>query len=88
MSEIRLDATPDILSELGGKKGKGKILIGFAAEDRDLIRNAEQKLSLKNLDFIVANDISVLGTGFDAETNQVTIIHQSGVKKSLPKGDK
>ncbi|MBN2373547.1 bifunctional phosphopantothenoylcysteine decarboxylase/phosphopantothenate--cysteine ligase CoaBC [bacterium] len=86
--EIRLESTTDILTDLGRVKGKGKILIGFAAEDRDLIENAQRKLNLKCLDFIVANDISVQGTGFDSEANQVTIIHNSGEKISLPREDK
>lgn len=87
-SNIQLVATPDILLELGKNKKKGQIIIGFAAEDKNLIQNAKDKLIQKNLDLIVANDISEPGVGFEADTNQVTLINHSGVIKTLPKEDK
>jgi phosphopantothenoylcysteine decarboxylase/phosphopantothenate--cysteine ligase len=87
-SNLQLEATPDILSELGRNKAKGQILIGFAAEDQNLIQNAKEKLIQKNLDLIVANDISKPGVGFETETNQVTLIDHSGEIKTLPKEDK
>ena len=87
-SNLQLEVTPDILSGLGKKKLKHQILVGFAAEDRDMIQNAKKKLERKGLDLIVANDISQSGVGFDSETNQVTLITSSGDIKSLPKEKK
>lgn len=73
--ELRLDLKPtrDILKELGRKK-KEKVLIGFAAETEDLVKNAKEKLKAKNLDMIVANDITKEGAGFEIETNIATLI--------------
>lgn len=68
----------DIARYLGQKKGD-RILVGFAAETDDLIENAKKKLTSKNLDFIVANDVSKEGAGFDIDTNIVTIVEQDGV---------
>ena len=56
--EIVLEPTPDILAGLGARKRPGQILVGFAAETSDLVANAEAKLRRKNLDLIVANDVS------------------------------
>lgn len=75
--------TADILEELGKKK-EG-LLVGFAAETENLIENASQKLSAKNLDLIVANDVSGTETGFDADDNRVSIIDKSGIVKETPK---
>jgi phosphopantothenoylcysteine decarboxylase/phosphopantothenate--cysteine ligase len=61
-----------------GKKKKNKILVGFAAETDDLMNNAIKKVNKKNLDFIVANDLSQQGAGFKEETNIVTIIDKKG----------
>lgn len=77
---LKLNKTPDILSELGQKKGN-KILIGFAAESEDLIPNAKKKLKEKNLDLIVANDIK---TGFAMDTTQVILITPDGRCEELP----
>lgn len=87
-SDIRIEATPDILSELGRNKSNGQVLIGFAAEDQNLVQNAKDKLIKKNLDLILANDISKPGVGFETETNQVTLIDRSGEIKTLPIEDK
>jgi phosphopantothenoylcysteine decarboxylase/phosphopantothenate--cysteine ligase len=65
----------DILKELGLHKTK-QILVGFAAESNDLLENAKEKLLKKNLDYIVANDITKTDTGFGAEDNKVTILSQ------------
>jgi phosphopantothenoylcysteine decarboxylase/phosphopantothenate--cysteine ligase len=70
---IELTRTPDILASLGEKKG-GRILIGFAAETEKLRAHAEEKLRQKNLDMIVANDITMPGAGFDTDTNIAAII--------------
>jgi phosphopantothenoylcysteine decarboxylase/phosphopantothenate--cysteine ligase len=80
---LALERTRDILEELGKKKGN-RILIGFAAETEDLIANAETKLRGKNLDLIVANDVTQPGAGFGLDTNQVKIIYPSGQVKDLP----
>jgi phosphopantothenoylcysteine decarboxylase/phosphopantothenate--cysteine ligase len=85
--EIKLKATQDILknvSEEKKKSGKPKVIIGFAAESKDVIENAEKKLLEKGLDFIVANDISAKDAGFEVDTNRVTIISADGSKEALP----
>lgn len=74
---LRLTSTPDILKKLGKNK-KQHILVGFAAESKNLVEEARRKLQEKNLDLIVANDITVPGAGFGADTNQVTIIGANG----------
>jgi phosphopantothenoylcysteine decarboxylase/phosphopantothenate--cysteine ligase len=75
--KIELVRTPDILKKLGQRK-KGKILVGFAAETTDLVRNALQKMKEKNLDLIVANDVSQEGIGFESDFNQVSLIDVQG----------
>lgn len=74
---IELSRNPDILFELGKMK-KDKILVGFAAETKDLLDNAKSKINKKNLDFIVANNISEKGAGFKGDTNIVSIIDNLG----------
>jgi phosphopantothenoylcysteine decarboxylase/phosphopantothenate--cysteine ligase len=82
---IELEPTPDILAELGsGNQDGRRILVGFAAETNDLLANAENKLKRKNLDMIVANDVSRTDAGFDAETNLVKVIYRDGVVEDLP----
>ncbi|HEX2243651.1 MAG TPA: phosphopantothenoylcysteine decarboxylase [Gammaproteobacteria bacterium] len=81
--ELRLEPNPDILKELGQRKD-GKLLIGFAAETGNLEANAEKKLRQKNLDMIVANDVTQEGGGFEGDTNIVTIIDRRGATRSLP----
>jgi phosphopantothenoylcysteine decarboxylase/phosphopantothenate--cysteine ligase len=80
---LELERTPDILKEIGGKKGK-RILIGFAAESEDLVRNARRKLIQKNLDLVVANDIAQAHGGFGQEDNEVKIIDGEGKVEELP----
>jgi len=77
---LKLIRTPDILAEVQGDF----IRVGFAAESEDLIDNARQKLAKKGLHLIVANDITELGSGFDVDTNKVTIIDRDGKPDSLP----
>ncbi|EQB86830.1 phosphopantothenoylcysteine decarboxylase/phosphopantothenate--cysteine ligase [Clostridium punense] len=67
----------DILKNLGDKK-KNQILIGFAAESNEILQNAKEKLGKKNLDYIVANDITSKETGFGSDNNKVTIISKTG----------
>ena len=81
---LRLEPNPDILREVGEKKGK-KILIGFAAETEDLAKNARLKLREKNLDLIVANDLTQEGSGFASKTNQVKFIDREGKIENLPR---
>ena len=81
--DVRLEPNPDILKELGRRKD-GKLLIGFAAETDNLDANAEKKLREKNLDMIVANDVTKQGSGFDGDTNIATIIDRRGATHSLP----
>ena len=81
--ELRLEPNPDILKELGAMKD-GKFLLGFAAETEELTANAKKKLNAKNLDMIVANDVTREGSGFDGDTNIATILDRSGAARSLP----
>ncbi len=79
--EIRLEPTPDILAELGRTKPATQTLVGFAAETDNVVENAQGKLVRKNLDLIVANDVSAVGVGFGHDTNEVTIISAAGDHK-------
>jgi phosphopantothenoylcysteine decarboxylase / phosphopantothenate---cysteine ligase len=81
--ELRLEPNPDILKELGASKD-GKVVIGFAAETNDLAANAQKKLREKNLDLIVANDVTQEGSGFDGDTNIATLVDRSGAACALP----
>ena len=80
---IELDRNKDIAYELGKIK-KDKILVGFAAETNDLIENAKGKVNKKNLDFIVANDLTEEGAGFGTDTNIVKIIDKEGNISKYP----
>jgi len=81
--ELRLEPNPDILKDLGEMKD-GKLLVGFAAESENLAANAKKKLRKKNLDMIVANDVTQDGSGFDGDTNIATIVDRSGASRALP----
>ncbi|MEF9990913.1 MAG: bifunctional phosphopantothenoylcysteine decarboxylase/phosphopantothenate--cysteine ligase CoaBC [Romboutsia sp.] len=81
---INLDRNKDIALEIGKVK-KDKILVGFAAETNDLIENAKGKVERKNLDFIVANDLTKEGAGFGVDTNIVKIIDKKGNMTEYPK---
>jgi phosphopantothenoylcysteine decarboxylase/phosphopantothenate--cysteine ligase len=81
--ELRLEPNPDILKEIGAHKN-GKLLVGFAAETDELIANARKKLEEKNLDMIVANDVTGAGAGFEVGTNVVTILDRRGGVLALP----
>ncbi|HKO42040.1 MAG TPA: bifunctional phosphopantothenoylcysteine decarboxylase/phosphopantothenate--cysteine ligase CoaBC [Pyrinomonadaceae bacterium] len=71
---IELEKTTDILREVSAARREGQLVIGFAAESENVLHNAKQKLEAKQLDAIVANDITRRGAGFDSETNEVTIL--------------
>jgi phosphopantothenoylcysteine decarboxylase/phosphopantothenate--cysteine ligase len=93
--QIELEATEDILKTVaeqrrrperveGSKQECPRVVVGFAAESRDLLENASLKLKSKGLDFIAANDISASGAGFAVETNRVTLLFADGRKETLP----
>ena len=84
---LRLQQNKDILKTLGQKK-KHQVLVGFAAETRDLKKNATQKLAEKNLDIIVGNLVGSADSGFEADTNTVTLFFKDGTAESLPTMDK
>lgn len=77
---LNLVRNPDILASINGPF----IKVGFAAETENLLANAREKLAAKNLAFIVANDVTAPDSGFDADTNRVTIVHASGLVEELP----
>jgi phosphopantothenoylcysteine decarboxylase/phosphopantothenate--cysteine ligase len=81
---LTLEPTEDILSEVAKKKGM-RIVVGFAAETDDLVAHAQDKLRSKNLDLIVANDVSGDDTAFDSDYNTVTILGRDGMKRPLPR---
>ena len=79
-----LEKNPDILKELGEKKRAGQILVGFAAETQNLLEYAKAKLEKKNLDMIVANDVSRKDAGFNTDTNVVKLLYRNGTIEELP----
>ncbi len=80
---LELSPNKDIVHFLGQQKQPGQILVGFAAESRNLLENATRKLCSKNLDLIVANNICSVDSGFDTDTNQIVLIDKDG-KRQLP----
>ncbi|EAG1722345.1 bifunctional phosphopantothenoylcysteine decarboxylase/phosphopantothenate--cysteine ligase CoaBC [Listeria monocytogenes] len=85
---IEMKRTKDILLEIGQHKTADQVVIGFAAETENLEANARKKLTSKNADMIVANNISVAGAGFSGDTNIVTFYRKDGSSKALPILDK
>jgi phosphopantothenoylcysteine decarboxylase/phosphopantothenate--cysteine ligase len=85
---LELEATSDILSELGRRKRDGQLLVGFAAETENIEENARIKLKRKKLDLIVANDVTQPGAGFHSDTNAVKIISTDGKIAGIPLMDK
>ncbi|HEX8746598.1 MAG TPA: phosphopantothenoylcysteine decarboxylase, partial [Pyrinomonadaceae bacterium] len=81
---LELEPTPDILAEVSGKRRDGLLVIGFAAETDDVTAHARLKLERKNLDAIVANDVTQDGAGFEAETNIITLISRGAEPVELP----
>jgi phosphopantothenoylcysteine decarboxylase/phosphopantothenate--cysteine ligase len=79
---LSLAQTPDILAEVG--RPAGLVKVGFAAESQDLLENAAAKLEAKDLDLIVANDITATDAGFAVDTNRVTMLDRKGQKEDLP----
>jgi phosphopantothenoylcysteine decarboxylase/phosphopantothenate--cysteine ligase len=84
---LYLERNPDIIAEIGKKK-KERILIGFAMESEDLIKNAKAKMLAKNMDLIVANDVKQKDAGFQSDTNIVKILDWDGGIEELPVMDK
>ena len=78
---LKLVKNPDILQELGQKKKKNQILVGFAAETDNIFENAEEKFANKNLDLLVLNQISDDNPAFDVDFNQVYFVMGNGIKK-------
>lgn len=74
---------PDVAATLGKAKRSGQVFVGFAAETNDVLAHARDKLTRKNLDMIVANDVTRPGAGFDVDTNIVTLITKDG-QEALP----
>ena len=85
---LTLVKNPDILKQLGSLKKEGQTVIGFAAETHQVIEFAKQKLVKKNVDFIIANDVSDQSIGFGADMHQVTILSKTGQEILLPKVSK
>jgi len=85
---LELVENPDILKELGKNKRNNLIMVGFAAETENVLENAGKKLISKNLDLIVANDVTMEGAGFATDTNIVTVISRAGAVNTLPKMSK
>ncbi len=71
---LELTPTPDVLSEIRERRRRDQIVVGFAAESRDVVSNATAKLERKGVDLLVVNDVTVPGAGFEAETNEVTLL--------------
>lgn len=85
--QLTLDEGSDILAELGRTREES-LLVGFAAETEDLIENARSKLQSKNVDFVVANDVSRADIGLDADHNEVTILGRDGGIWKVPRASK
>jgi phosphopantothenoylcysteine decarboxylase/phosphopantothenate--cysteine ligase len=86
--EVVLEPTTDILAALGKRKHPGQVLVGFAAETSDLRTRAAEKLRKKNVDLIVANDVSAPGAGFEHDTNSVVLLDPDGLEQNVPLTDK
>jgi phosphopantothenoylcysteine decarboxylase/phosphopantothenate--cysteine ligase len=88
--ELRLDLVPtaDILLEITGRKRPGQIIVGFAAESENLIGNAREKLQRKQLDLIVANNITAVNNVFDSDENEVVILDRNRSEISIPRASK
>jgi len=84
---IALEPTPDILASVARNEGK-RFIVGFAAETDHVAENARQKLAAKNADLMVANDVTAEGSGFDHDTNVVTLFARDGRDLALPRMSK
>jgi phosphopantothenoylcysteine decarboxylase/phosphopantothenate--cysteine ligase len=84
LPDVVLEPTTDILAALGQRKRPGQVLVGFAAETTGVREQAVAKLHRKNLDLIVANDVTAPGAGFEHETNSVDVLAADGSVKNVP----
>ncbi|MXY15543.1 MAG: bifunctional 4'-phosphopantothenoylcysteine decarboxylase/phosphopantothenoylcysteine synthetase, partial [Acidobacteria bacterium] len=86
---VRFERTPDILAELGRRRAGAArpVLVGFAAETQDLVQRAREKLREKQVDLVVANDVSLADRGFAADTNAATLVTADG-EEDVPLGTK
>jgi phosphopantothenoylcysteine decarboxylase/phosphopantothenate--cysteine ligase len=85
--QVELEAAPDILETVANRmpgEKRPRVVVGFAAESRDLLENATSKLQSKKLDIIAANDISASDAGFSVDTNRVTLLYADGRNEALP----
>jgi len=81
---IELVRNPDILAEISAQPRDGRVIVGFAAEDRDVLETARRKLARKGCDLIVANDVSRTDAGFDSDRNAVIFVRPGGEAEELP----
>ena len=84
---LELTRTADILAGVAERRGRGgrpRVVVGFAAETQDVVENAREKLTRKGLSLIVANDVSAADSGFEVETNRVTLLDAAGGMETLP----
>jgi phosphopantothenoylcysteine decarboxylase/phosphopantothenate--cysteine ligase len=84
LPELVLEPTPDILTGLVARRPPGQVLVGFAAETDDVTERGRRKLQRKGVDLLVINDVSAPGTGFDHDTNEVTILRADGSRIDVP----
>ena len=82
---MELIPNPDIAAAVCKKKSPRQIVVGFAAETRDLVRQAKQKLAAKGFDMIVANIVGQSDSGFQSDFNKVTLIYKQGATQALPR---
>jgi phosphopantothenoylcysteine decarboxylase/phosphopantothenate--cysteine ligase len=85
---LTLAPNQDILLELGRRKRPGQVLVGFAAETRDLEAAGRKKLAVKNLELIAVNNVKGDNAGFEADTNQLLLLSADGGSESLPLASK
>lgn len=81
---LELEPTQDILTELAAQRGPHQVLVGFAAETEADLEQAQAKREAKGVDLLVLNDVLEPGSGFEVETNRVTLLHRSGRVEALP----
>jgi phosphopantothenoylcysteine decarboxylase/phosphopantothenate--cysteine ligase len=84
LPELVLEPTPDILTGLVARRPAGQVLVGFAAETNDVTERGRRKMQRKGVDLLVINDVSAPGTGFDHDTNEVTIMRADGSHTEIP----
>ncbi len=85
---VKFEPTDDILAGLSRRRRKGQVIVGFAAETENMVENAAAKLRAKQLDLLVANDVTLMDAGFDADTNIATLLFPDGRKIELEKMSK